>query len=438
MRLRITTSVLLVSILFFLIPIGSIFAATADDVQQQINTTNSQIQALDREIKQYQDQIAETGEQKLSLAGLIKELTISRNKLIAEQKQTQKKITATGYVITAINRDIQSEQSSLTKSKRSLAKMLSDLNQKDNTLFIEKLVSQGTIGDASKEYNSIIDINEQVRAHIKDVQTQVVQLAVSKNKKVTEQATLNTLKKSLSLKEKAVLVAKQEKDTLLSETKNKESNYKTLLADRQKKRDAFEKDLENYEAQLKFILNPNLLPPESGGILSWPLDNVFVTQLFGRTVSAKRLYTSGSHSGVDFRASIGTSVKSMGTGVVVGVGDTDVYCRGASFGKWVFIKYNNGLSSTFGHLSYISAVVGQKVVAGDVVALSGNSGHSTGPHLHVTVYASQGADVKTVPSLSCSGKTFIMPIAPTNAYLDPMLYLPKIAASKIKNTAVRD
>jgi hypothetical protein len=95
------------------------------------------------------------------------------------------------------------------------------------------------------------------------------------------------LKKSLIEKKLAVDISKKEKDTLLIETKNKESNYKKLLADRIKKRDAFEKDLENYEAQLKFILNPNLLPTEGSGILSWPLDNVFVTQLFGKTISAK-------------------------------------------------------------------------------------------------------------------------------------------------------
>ena len=175
-----------------------------------------------------------------------------------------------------------------------------------------------------------------------------------------------------------------------------------------------------------------MLPSEGSGILAWPLDKVFVTQLFGKTVAAKRLYTSGSHSGIDFRASIGTPVKSMGNGVVVGTGDTDVYCKGASFGKWVFIKYDNGLSSTYGHLSVISSKAGQKVSTGDVVALSGNTGHSTAPHLHVTVYASQGADVKTVPSLSCNGKTFTMPIAPVSAYLDPVLYLPKLSASMIK------
>ncbi len=407
-------------------------ATTVDTVNQQINDTNTKIQALDKEIKKYQDQISVTSEQSNTLANLIKELTLTRDKLLKEVDQTQVKITKTNLVIGSISDDISLQQKSINNSKVLLANMFRDLNESDNTEFLEKMLSQTSVIEASREYNDILSLNKKVNEYVKDLKQKVDTLNVTKNEKETEQQNLSKLKKILVDKKLAVDITKKEKTTILTETKNQESNYKKLLAESQKKRDAFEKELENYEAQLKFILNPNLLPKEGSGILSWPLDNVFITQLFGKTVSAKRLYTSGSHSGVDFRASIGTSVKSMGSGTVIGTGDTDIYCKGASFGKWVFIKYDNGLSSTFGHLSVISSTAGQKVKTGDVVGLSGNTGHSTGPHLHVTVYASQGSDVKTVPSLSCNGKTFIMPIAPVNAYLDPMLYLPKISSNMVK------
>lgn len=421
----------------FAMPLVSL-AATAESVNQQISSISAQIQALDKEIKQYQDQINLTTGQANTLANLIKELTLTRNKLLKEVEQTQKKITNTGLVIGTINNDIDAQQRSIDTSKLSISKMLQVLHERDNSNVLMQLFSKTSLIDTSREYNNIISFNKNIRNHIVDLKQKVDNLTISKNQKESEQQNLNKLKKSLVDKKLAVDATKKEKDNLLFETKNQESAYKKLLAESQKKRDAFEKDLENYESQLKFILNPNLLPSEGSGILSWPLDSIFITQLFGKTVSAKRLYVSGSHSGVDFRASIGTPVKSMGSGVVVGTGDTDLYCKGASFGKWVFIKYNNGLSSTYGHLSVISSSAGQNVNTGDVVGLSGNTGHSTGPHLHVAVYASQGADVKTVPSLSCNGKTFTMPIAPVSAYLDPMLYLPKLLSSMIKNDTRRD
>lgn len=419
-------------------PFLSYAITNADTVRQQIQDIATQIQALDKEIAQYQDQIATTSEQSASLSSLIKELTLTRSKLLKEKEQNQKKISATVAVIGTLDTNIASDSKTIEKSKSAVRKMLGAIYEEDQVPLVARILAGSTIHEMSREYNNAVTMNTVFRDKATQLTNQVRALDVTRTQKQQEKQNLTTLQKSLALKQQAIEATKKEKDTLLSATKNKESNYKKMLAESQKKRDTFEKDLETYESQLKFILDPKLLPTEGTGVLSWPLDKVYITQLFGKTVSSKRLYVSGSHSGVDFRASVGTEVKSMGTGTVEGFGDTDTYCKGASFGKWVFIKYDNGLSSTFGHLSVINATTGQKVKAGDIVGLSGNTGHSTGPHLHVTVYASEGASVKTVPSLSCSGKTFIMPIAPTKAYLDPMLYLPSISTKSIKDYRVKD
>jgi len=187
------------------------------------------------------------------------------------------------------------------------------------------------------------------------------------------------------------------------------------------KKEAFEKELRDYESQLKFILDPSKLP--NAGVLSWPLDNIFVTQQFGAKTGPHRTYASG-HSGTDFRARTPLPVKSMGDGIIKGIGDTDVICPGVSFGKWIFIEYNNGLSSTFGHLSLIKVFEGQRVTRGEVVGYSGGTGRVTGPHLHVSLYVSNAVSVDTVPSKSCPGRILKQPIAAINAYLDPMYYLP--------------
>jgi hypothetical protein len=64
-----------------------------------------------------------------------------------------------------------------------------------------------------------------------------------------------------------------EKNTLLKDTKNQEANYNALLAQKLALVKAFEKELQEYEARLKYVLNPDL--PRAGSTpLSWPLDSI--------------------------------------------------------------------------------------------------------------------------------------------------------------------
>jgi len=428
---KLTSFTILISVIFFCF-INFVYGQSANEIKSQMSDINEQIKALDREISEYKGKIAKTTEEANTLANIIKELTLTKNKLLKERTQTEKKISVTGLVIKELSGNIETKEESIAKSKESISGMIYLLYQNDQESLMEKMLSQNDFQSMSREYNNKITLNDELKNHIFELTGQKEELNKTKAEKLDEQDKLTILKKTLLEKEKAVALTQTEKNNILKETKNKESEYQKILAERIKKRDQFEKDLASYEDQLKFILNPKLLPKSGSSVLSWPLDDILITQLFGITSSSGRLYRSGSHSGIDLRASIGTEVKAMADGVVMGVGDTDVYCKGASFGKWVFIKYNNGLSSTFGHLSYIEGKKGDKVKTGTVVGLSGNTGHSTGPHLHVTVYASDGVKVDKVPSISCSGKTFVMPIAASTSYLDPALYLPKITKSMIK------
>lgn len=408
------------------------FAQTAQELKAQIEDTNDQIEKLDKEIKALSGKIAVTSAEKNTLSNAIKDLTLKRDKLLKEKTQTEKKIKATGLVIKTLDTEIVTKNNVLSKSKEALKVLIKNLYQQDSKGFIERILSEETLGDFSREYNNTIDLNFEIKNHINNVSIQRENLAMTKDKKEDEQDALNKLKNTLTAKEKEILANKKEKDTLLKETQNKESNYKKLLADTEKRKQEFERVIEDYEAQLKFILNPKSIPKAGTAVFSWPLNSVLITSLYGDRCLVKLYGTCKFHYGLDFRAAVGTKVMSMGTGTVMGTGDTDIACKGASFGKWVFIKYDNGLSSTYGHLSSIIAKKGDRVKAGDVVALSGNTGSSTGPHLHVSVYASDGVKVDTVPSKSCSGKIFTQPISALSAYLDPASYLPSINASMVK------
>lgn len=86
------------------------------------------------------------------------------------------------------------------------------------------------------------------------------------------------------------------------------------------------------------------------------------------------------HTGMDLAVPTGTSVRAALPGTVT----VSTYNRGG-YGYYVMIDHGNGLSTLYGHNSQLLARVGQTVEAGDVIALSGSIGRSTGPHLHFEV-----------------------------------------------------
>lgn len=109
----------------------------------------------------------------------------------------------------------------------------------------------------------------------------------------------------------------------------------------------------------------------------------------GRTVyfPAKGRFTSGFgardgsfHEGIDIANSLGTPIRAVMDGKVTAAGPADGY------GNWVVIKHDNGAESIYGHMAKWNVSVGQRVNAGDQIALIGNEGRSTGPHLHFEIF----------------------------------------------------
>lgn len=83
------------------------------------------------------------------------------------------------------------------------------------------------------------------------------------------------------------------------------------------------------------------------------------------------------HYGIDIDLNVGDTVRSAFDGMV------RMATRGKRFGYYIVIRHNNGLETVYGHLKKNLVVPHQFVKAGDAIALGGNTGRSTGPHLHL-------------------------------------------------------
>ncbi|QKW11031.1 M23 family metallopeptidase [Streptomyces sp. NA04227] len=93
---------------------------------------------------------------------------------------------------------------------------------------------------------------------------------------------------------------------------------------------------------------------------------------------------SQKHSGQDFAVPVGTDVKSVHGGTVVKAGPNGGG-DGPAYGNAIVIKHGNGTYSQYAHLSRIDVSIGETVKTGEHIAKSGNTGNSSGPHLHFEV-----------------------------------------------------
>lgn len=405
--------------------IGPAYALTdAEALQQKIDERNANIVELNKEIKQYTDLVDKTGREAETLSARIRQLEANAKAINLDIQKTRKKIDIANLTIQKLGLNIKESENKIEIMQGAIEKSVRDIYAAEDTSLVEILLSDKNLSDFLFHVNSQLGFNDSVQNLISQVRQEKKKVETNKSATESQKKTLVALQGQLSDKKKAVDYTKSEENKVLVDTKSQEKGYQKILRDKLALKTAFEKEVFEYESKLKYNLNLKALPAAGSSPLSWPLDDVYITQLFGRTVAAARLYVSGSHNGIDLRAPIGTAVKAAASGTVAGTGDTDITCRGASFGRWVLIKHDNGLATNYGHLSVISATQGQNVTVGDTIGYSGNTGYSTGPHLHLSVYAADAVQVQNRPSISCGGKVYTMPIAAVNAYLDPMLYLP--------------
>ena len=103
------------------------------------------------------------------------------------------------------------------------------------------------------------------------------------------------------------------------------------------------------------------------------------------------------HGGIDIATSIGTPILAASDGVVIDAGPTGGY------GNWVKLRHSDGTVTLYGHLSAWNVEIGQRVWAGDQIAKMGNTGNSTGPHLHFEVLLNGTDRVDPVGWLSKRG-----------------------------------
>lgn len=409
-------------LLFILFSASALKADSIDELQAKIDAANENREQLEKEIAKYQEQLKVVGEQKTTLQNTIKSLDLSTTKVNAEVNLTKNNIAETSYTIEDTGLAIREKEQKISIGNSAIRNAIKQINEMDHLSLWEMLLAEQDLSAFWSDLEDVIKVEAGISDQVSTVKEIKASLELAKLNLEKKKKELEVYNQELADRKQVLLSTKNEKTVLLNTTKSTEANYQKILQAKLALKEALDQEINRFESELRLAIDPKSFPKAGKGILAWPLEKIYITQNFGKTSDSGRLYVSGTHNGVDFRASIGTKVMSAGNGVVEGTGNTDTVCPGASYGKWVFIRYDNGLASTYGHLSLITAQVGQRVKTGDLVGYSGNTGYSTGPHLHMSVYAGQGVKISSLKSTVCRG-TYLMPLADTRAYLDPLIYL---------------
>ena len=417
----------------------SVSAQSIDELEAQIQERAAERKELEKQAEQIRFELTQVGAEKSVLTAELNRINAERKSLENNIKQTENQIKSLGLKINKSEQEISRYNSEIQTHAGTIAALLRGINQENTLSFLEVIASAENLSDFFRIRDSYTRLQQPLLETTTILQEKKIDLKKTTQILAQEQDELEEEKTVLGDQRSIVKSKEDEQASILDKTKQKESSVQKNLNATLATIAALDAEIRDFESKLEFALNPNSIPQKGTAVFDWPLSSVLITQRFGRTISSETLYVSGSHSGVDFRAAVGTPVYAVADGTVKGVGDTDTQCYRASFGKWVFIEHDNGLSTTSAHLSSWKVSEGQKVKKGDLIAYSGNTGRSTAPHLHLTVYATKGVDngqgarVTERASSACPGVNYRMPLAPTAAYLNPLDFLIKTDSSYFKH-----
>ena len=407
---------------YYFNPVSPASAARVDELKTEINKQNKQ---MEQEINEYKEKLKTTFEESKNLKNETAKLENSLLKIQAEIKLSQNRIEAAELSLEELSFEIKKAGDKIKESKNSISETIRLMNEADSNSLVEILLANNSFADFFDNINSVEQIKKNIVFYLDDLKNSKTTLEFEQEKVNKEKENLEQKKTELYDRNQIQKTVQNQKQTLLKETQNKENTYKALLDIRLKKQKDLEDEIKKIEEELRVAIDPASLPPSRSGVLGSPVDNPVITQYFGNTAFATQnpqIYGGMGHNGVDFRASIGTSVKASEDGRVAGAGNTDISCKGVSYGKWILIEHNNNLSTLYSHLSLIKVQEGDIIKKGQIMGYSGDTGYVTGPHLHFAVFAAKAVKVSSMKSKVC-GTIMILPIAPYNGYLNPLSYL---------------
>ena len=346
------------------------------------------------EIDKLKNEANDLGNQKKELEAKLKELAGDKAKVLEQKKVLDQQIANTSAQIGNVEAQIADYASLITQTEEELA----DAEKRQEAqyeLFCQRVRAMEESGEVS--YWSVLfgassftdmlarldDVNEVMEADqkvIDDLKTLQVEITEKKEQLEDSKAEREAAKADLVSKKSELDKQRKQAISLVNEINdNGQENKETLAAlDAEEDRilaEALRLSKKLAEEQAAQGKSPHSNP---GGYI-WPVDSRYITSTVGGRTSPGGI-GSTNHKGTDIgRVGYTSPIYAAKSGTVI------VSQYSSSYGNYVVISHGSGNTTLYGHMSSRKVQAGQYVNQGDVIGITGSTGHSTGPHLHFEI-----------------------------------------------------
>ena len=344
-------------------------------IQQQIDSAQSKLNKLSAEKKKNQEYL-ETLRSKINLLqDKIDSLEEDKSALQAEIDAIGVKIAKTEQNIAEAQAKIDQKQAEFDQTYQIYCQRLRAMYISGSASTLEVLLTCKDVSSMLTRAQMVKSVSQQDNAILDDLMKKMEEIEKEKKKleenKKELQSSIDEINKSKSELDSEVA----ECNSIMKELSSQSSEYMELIETNQAQ-------LEQVESEIRAAIasasrgSGSISGSTGGGSgqLGYPTDS--------RSISAgyPNYSSGGYHGGIDFPVRTGSNVYAAASGTVILVKYLNY-----SYGRYIIIDHGDGLSTLYAHNSSISVSVGDKVSRGQVIAHSGSTGNSTGPHCHFEV-----------------------------------------------------
>ena len=342
--------------------------------------TQSDVNATKNKVNQATKQQNAIKAEKETILNEIADLDDKISEYESELEELNTKIKKLEGQIATKGKEIEKLKEEFEEMQQLLTDRLVAIYEEGQVNFLDVLLSAESIWDYISMPTRIQELTEADNNQMEKVEKQRIEVEKAQKQLEEQNVELKDAKKTAEMKQKQLVIVKADKQ-------NKAANLTTEQKKLQSQIKKYNDEIKKMEEEIaRAAQNSGGYVGNFNGTLSWPISSTsrnynYITSYFGnRDVPVAG--ATANHGAIDIGVYSGTPIYACGDGYVM------VSSSNGARGVYVMIKHANNLYTLYQHLSSSSVRVGQTVKRGQLIAHSGNTGISSGPHLHLEVRTS--------------------------------------------------